>query len=235
VQKMPTCAPSSASSYTVKRHKHVACGFGLVTVKSCCPGKTEIGTPLIYRGQDCIKRFLQEVIEIAKERKQRLEAGRELQMNGWDQADFRRSTRCYACGKQRPLVRDHCHLCQRYRGAACSDCNLKLRCNDTLVVGFHNLRKYDGHLIMQELGAAATEEGLKIDVVAKGIEDYISFTLYKKDFRIRFIDTLQFLPGSLDSLVSNCKNFPLMASNFQGEQLQLLLRKGIYPYEYMVS
>ena len=53
-------------------------------------------------------------------------------------------------------VRDHCHITSKYRGLAHQECNLKLRVNPEEVkipVIFHNLRGYDSHFIMQEIGA----------------------------------------------------------------------------------
>ena len=52
-------------------------------------------------------------------------------------------------------VRDHCHITGKYRGSAHQECNLKLRVNPEelkIPVIFHNLRGYDSHFIMQEIG-----------------------------------------------------------------------------------
>ena len=57
----------------------------------------------------------------------------------------------------------------------------------------------------------------------------------KEKSQLRFIDSIQFMGSSLDSLSSNltddqCKN---LARIHSGEELQLMRRKGIYPYEYI--
>ena len=49
-------------------------------------------------------------------------------------------------------VRDHCHINEKYRGSAHRDCNINLRLNHKIHIVFHNLKSYDSHLIMQELG-----------------------------------------------------------------------------------
>ena len=49
-------------------------------------------------------------------------------------------------------VRDHCHINEKYRGSAHRDCNINLRLNHKIPIVFHNLKSYDSHLIMQELG-----------------------------------------------------------------------------------
>ena len=48
-------------------------------------------------------------------------------------------------------VRDHCHITGKYRGAAHSQCNLKLKIPSKIPIIFHNLEGYDGHLIFREL------------------------------------------------------------------------------------
>ena len=48
-------------------------------------------------------------------------------------------------------VRDHNHITRRYRGAAHNDCDFKLKLNPKtapIPVIFHNLKGYDGHLLM---------------------------------------------------------------------------------------
>ena len=48
-------------------------------------------------------------------------------------------------------VRDHCHVIRKYRRSAYRDSNIKVKLNKTPAV-FHNTKKYDSYLIMQELG-----------------------------------------------------------------------------------
>ena len=53
---------------------------------------------------------------------------------------------------------------------------------------------------------------------------------------MRFIDSLNFTQNSLDKLVKGSKEFPIMQKIVAEEdKRQLLLKKGIYPYEYMDS
>ena len=52
-------------------------------------------------------------------------------------------------------------------------------------VVFHNLRGYDSHLIMQEIGKYAKD----ITVIPNTTEKYVSFTMNQ----FVFIDSLQFL------------------------------------------
>ena len=51
---------------------------------------------------------------------------------------------------------------------------------------------------------------------------------------LRFIDSLSFMASSLDKLSSNLKidQFVNLKKYYSGNQLSVLLRKGIYPFDY---
>ena len=101
-------------------------------------------------------------------------------------------------------VKDHCHITGRYRGAAHNECNLKLRINPKtyqIPVVFHNLSGYDAHHLMQAMSQLQKE----VKCVANNMEKYITFSVGG----LRFIDSLNFLQGSLDSLVSATPKEPL--------------------------
>ena len=52
---------------------------------------------------------------------------------------------------------------------------------------------------------------------------------------LRFIDSLRFMASSHDKLSSNLKidQFVNLKKYYCGNQLSLLLRKGVYPYDYV--
>ena len=54
-------------------------------------------------------------------------------------------------------VRDHCHITGKYRGAAHDKCNLNFQITNKIPVIFHNLRGYDSHFIIQEIGEIIKE------------------------------------------------------------------------------
>ena len=70
-------------------------------------------------------------------------------------------------------VRDHCHITGKYRGSAHRHSNINLKLNHKIPVAFHNLKNYDSHLIMQELG----KFNLKINVIPNVLEKYMSFSI----------------------------------------------------------
>ena len=134
----------------------------------------------------------------------------------------------------RKTVRHHNHLTGQYYGSSHNSCNLNCKQNNYLPVAFHNLRGYDSHLIMQSVGLFKDRN---IKCLANNMERYISFSLGP----LRFIDTLQFMNSSLDKLVENLKlngkhSFKLFYEDFPDTQhADLLLRKGVFPYEYIDS
>ena len=92
--------------------------------------------------------------------------------------------------------------------------------------------------------------GSCIGVIATNKEDYITFLISvevdkyidknreeeSKEIELRFIDSFKFMSSSLDSLVNNLvrgSNKFFGFEDYKESQYKLLIRKGIYPYEYM--
>ena len=94
-------------------------------------------------------------------------------------------------------VRGHCHITGKYRGSAHRDCNINVKLNYKSPAVFHNLKNYDSHLIMQELGRF----NLKMHVMPNGLEKYMSFSINNN--KLSFIDGCQFLSSSFGNLVRN--------------------------------
>ena len=76
------------------------------------------------------------------------------------------------------------------------DSNINLKLNNKIPVAFHNLKNYDSHLTMQELG----KFNLKINVIPSGLEKI--YELYEL-YYLSFIDSFHFLSSLLDSIVEN--------------------------------
>ena len=176
---------------------------------------------------------------------------------------YKRLESCHICFKpfkeDKPKVRDHCHYTGHYRGPAHTKCNLQYKILSYIPIVFHNLSGYDTHLFINELAASSTD-GAKTGVIAKNKEDYISFSIKvevdkcidkngiekSKEIELRFIDSFKFMSSSLDSLVNNLAHSAGSAPACGGgkffgfedhseNQYKLLIRKGIYPYEYMTN
>ena len=92
---------------------------------------------------------------------------------------FQFSYSCWICGKLFDVgdekVRDYCHITEKYRGAAHWSCNINLKLTKKILVIFHNLRGYDGHLIIKEI----SKFDVKVNFIPNGLEKYMAFTINK--------------------------------------------------------
>ena len=127
-------------------------------------------------------------------------------------------------------------------------CNLRYKIPSYIAVVFHNLSSYDAHLFIKELG----KESKDIEVIAKNKENYITFSVKvtvdkyqdkegnerNRFIELRFIDSFKFMASSLDSLMNNLVKGRRKLTGFEDysePQYELLVRKGVYPYDYMSS
>ena len=100
-----------------------------------------------------------------------------LQMTDKDEQQFKAAEECHICGKKyldtEVRVRDHCYITGQYRGSAHQDDNLKLKLDPDkfkVPVIFHNLRGYDSHFIMQEIGSIEKSNNLSINCIPNNME-----------------------------------------------------------------
>ena len=101
-----------------------------------------------------------------------------------------------------------------------------------LTVFFHNLKGFDSHIIMTYIYRNFAPSNIQI--IPTTSEKYISFQIGS----LRFLDSLQFLNASLDSLVQSLAKdgvdkFQQIQRHFIGSDL--VFQKDIYFYEYMDS
>ena len=150
-----------------------------------------------------------------------------------DENNYQNSQDCWICNEKldKDKVRDHCHITGKYRGAAHSQCNLKLKIPKKLPIIFHNLEGYDGHIIFKELN---NFDDIDIQVIPKTSEKYMSIIVNRN---IVFLDSKQFYKGKLDNHASNLEDndFKHLISEFPIDKLELLKGKDAYPYEWVDS
>src|SRR2546426_4978768 len=262
-------------SYTIKTHEHKTCSYGYKVV---CYENDKYSKPYrMFRGKDAIYDFFEalfeEEIEINHYMHEFSNSKMLLTKDDWKRYDQAKC--CYVCKEsftdKNYKVRDHCHITNKFRGPACSRCNLQMKLTHIIPVIFHNLRGYDMHLLLQEVGRFKRE----LTIIPNNMEKYMSFSVGtvkkcynhktkdyddKLRFDLRFIDSFQFMSSSLNNLVNDLKqggmdqfkymnqefrqvfneNMELTERNggkFTDEEIQeiieLLTRKGIYPYSYM--
>ena len=108
-----------------------------------------------------------------------------LKMCEGDEINFEKATHCDIGEKKyKPddgpngePVRDHIHVTGKYRGSAHKKFNLKLRISAERIkvpVIFHNLKGYDSHFIIQNIGELINEgEPISIGVIPCNAEKYM--------------------------------------------------------------
>ena len=245
-EKVDEKAPQK--SCTEQYQKHTACGYGYKVV--CCYDDKFSKPTKIYRGEMAIHKFMNDMLAEVKycQKIEDEHFTKPLKMINEDKESFQRAEKCHICKKPYITgdvrVRDHCHVTGKYRGSAHEGCNLNFQLTDKIPVVFHNLKGYDSHFIMQEIGnivkkkAHVDKKGKKhemsINVIPCNMEKYLAFMLGQ---HLVFIDSFQFMSSSLSNLVNNlpAEAFKHTGQVFQGEQLSLMTKKGVYPYDYMNS
>ena len=109
--------------------------------------------------------------------------------------------------------------------------HIMLRLNIPVIM--HNLKGYDSHFIIQEIGRISKNIN-DIMVIPTTKEKYLSFGFE----HLQFIDSFAFLPKSLDELV---KSLTLSKDESKFDHIktkknyELYLRKGIYCYEFVTG
>ena len=113
----------------------------------------------------------------------------------------------------------------KYRGGAHWSCNINLKLTKQIPVIFHNLRGYDSHLIIKEM----SEFEVKVSVIPNELGKKLAFSI---NTNLIFIDSMQLMNSSLDSLVKNLSDndFKYLSVEFSGDFFKLVLEKGVYPY-----
>ena len=254
--------PTDESIKTYNYQEHKPCGFMLNMVNSVDGSNYEY----LYRGSDAVNVFCSKINEIREDIKDKMKENKEIDMSDENKKDFKNATHCFICGdafrydyknekeaEKYKKVRDHCHFTGKYRGCAHSVCNLNF-CHKyfKIPVFFHNMKNYDGHLIIQNADKLSNQKN--IDVIAQNSEKFINIGFDCLSVK----DSFSFITASLDKLVSLTKydntddkdkrkwiikdnwqnNFRFSKNNdiIKSEKcLDLFTEKGVYPYDYMNS
>ena len=246
-----TCNPNPDYCYSYNYQKPEPSGFCLY-LKGLDPNT--IFKPIIYTKEketdDVAAKFVSKIAWLTNRICNDYYCGPlPLRLTAREEKEFHKAELCYIYKK--PLnddrVRDHCHFTGKYRGAAHNSCNLQCRKPMIFPVILHNLQGYDAHLFIKQLSRLPGE----LSCIPSTEEKYISFSKkIKVDeyisrrtgetvslyFEIRFIDSFKFLQTNLANFVGNLQpddfhNTKAMIKN----NVELLTRKGVYPYDYITS
>ena len=238
---------NSNVSYTKAYQTHVGCGYGCKVV---CHYDWKLSkVSKIYRGKGAVYKFLENMLEDVEYCKKMVKRhfNKNLKLTDEDMDDFNRSNKCYICNENyiegvKPM-KDHCRITGNYLGSAHDAGCSKLRMNPDKIrvpVIFHNLRGYNSHLIMQQIGKIAKDKSyvdkngerkdLKINAIPNNMERYMAFTLANN---LTFIDSFQFMSSSLDKLVSNLRKEDLKytSTTFYWIQARFNVQKRSIPIQ----
>lgn len=192
--------------------------------------------PITYRGKDAGSHFVQQLKVIGEEVSRLYSINKPMEpLTQEEEESYLTANHCYLCEKsigKEVKIRDHCHITGKYRGPAHNCCNLRCQAPDFLPVFIHNLSGYDSHIIVKEIGY----DDKHIEVIPSSEEKYISFSKrINEKIKIRFVDTFRFMNTSLDELVKNLPKLQETSKFYTSEALNLMKRKGVFPYEYVSS
>ncbi len=233
-----TATPSNGPTGAYQEHNPIAAGVTVITTVPELQGKFPYES---FCGEKANFWLMNRLIALEKQIMDFLLDEKRMKFSEQDRAKFEAALFCHICGglfdrsKAREKVRDHDHLTGEFRGAAHMHCNLQMRKTFKIPIFMHNFRGYDSHVLVQAL---ALFPGRKVRVIGQGLEKYL---ILEWGDHLVFKDSLQFLNASLESLVaalrsSQSDKFLLLRSEFKqhsSEQIELLLRKGVFPYDHL--
>ena len=248
LEKVPMGVIDPTSSFTLKIQKHRVVSFAFHAVSPFLKKK-----PVLFRArrddEDVGLKFFQTLSEFVREIQNEFKTPKNMEFGRENVSHFNNAKICWICekefSKEDKKVRDHCHFTGKFRGAAHHSCNVKFRVPNFTPVFFHNLKGYDSHFIVKALG----EEAGAVKCIANNEEQFISFSksiILRNELRgdkvvpvkheIRFLDSNEFMKGSLASHVRNLRdeNFIETKKVFK-KNWELFKRKGIFPYEWLDS
>ena len=214
--------------------------------------------------QRLMKYFFQALDIFANKLNDRFNRYKELHWSERLEKIFLAETKCHICKEtfndfkqEFSKVRDHCHLTppvvnsntgvleSKYLGAAHSKCNLSRSSLKKLPIYVHNLMSYDVNFFLSHAEFIGQRKyGIEKMYTPLSAMPYNGSKVRCFNLGIyTFLDSYQILSGSLAELAqdfasSKMSNFKLLRQgipNLSSSQLGLLMRKSVYPYEWVRS
>lgn len=194
-----------------------------------------------YSGEDCVVHFFDTILNLEKKLLEKMEQIIPLTMCEADIVNFNVSKTCHICEK--PLhgdkVRDHCHITGEFKGAAHNLCNLQRTEKKKIPLFAHGASGYDSHFLIKEMVNDPRIKNIK--ALPYNTEKFrtLSFNSYV------FLDSAAFLGAKLEDLASDLNTIKAhpykimdqvgLYNEHEPEKKNLLLRKGVFPYEFVTS
>ena len=175
--------------HTLKNIKNISCSLAYKVV---CIDDRFI-KPVLYRGKNGVNKFIEAILKEYDYCKQIIKSHFNKNPEE-DEQRFQSSNKCWICNKLFDVGDnkiDHCHVTGNCRGSAHWSLYINLKLTKRVLVIIHNLRGYDGHLIMKGIG----KFDVKVSVITNGLEKCMAFTINNN---LVFIDSMQLMNSSLD-------------------------------------
>ena len=167
---------SYEGEYTIKYQEQYLNSIGAKLV--CIDDRFTLPV-IIFKGDDCVNKFIKWIFRQQKQINGVIKEhfNKELIVIIQDEEIYNNSQMYWICNEElnTDKVRDHCHTTGKFRGAAHTQCNLKLKIPKKLPIFFHNLEGYDEHIIFKELN----KFDVTIEKIPKAIEKYMSIIVNK--------------------------------------------------------
>ncbi|XP_047515259.1 uncharacterized protein LOC125056273 [Pieris napi] len=233
---LASCSNDPSKSHTINVQKHNVYSFGYY-IK--CSYDDKLSKYVTYTGENCALKFMETLKDNLTTIVKKIGFQKVANKISPIQQDIvSKSIHCYICNKilcGNSMIY-HDWFTGEFVGVIHKVCSEKFRVPYTIPVFLHNLSHYDAHFIVHALNF---DEG-QVEVLPQNKEKYISFSKVLKinnsNVTLRFVDSLKFLPSSLDTLAKNLtkNNFNELSKCFpNSEDFKRLTKKGVFPYEFI--
>jgi hypothetical protein len=228
------CQSNTCKHRTLTPYAQEAVSFSLVIATR----DKEVIHSIKYTGADAAKVLMKELLDIENDLLSYITKNEMMHISDEDEQIFQDAENCWICNK--PLrddrVRDHDHIKGGFIGAAHNFCNLQRKELKRIPLYCHNLRGYDSHFILRELN---DERIVTTSALPSNGQKLKAFSINS----FHFMDSLDFLQGSLSDIVQQLPkthDFSILDqsglySSDESSKKKLLLRKGVYCYEWATS
>ena len=134
---------------------------------------------VLFRGGNDVYKFIQAIHKEYHYYQQIIKRNlnKKLVLYAEDEERFQSSNDCRIYKKLFDVgdnkITDHNHVTEKCRGSAHWNCNINPKLTKNVPVIFHNLRGYESHLIMEEIGKVDE----KVSVIRNVLKKYMAFKI----------------------------------------------------------
>lgn len=223
------------NSMDIATHKIISYSFVIISSeKEIIFERTQVDE------NDCLQLFMEAVMDASRLIGSIMERITPMELTREEEEYFKNTGICHICALEVPRpdkVRDHCHFTGQFIGPAHASCNLKRRRSYKIPIYAHNFSNYDAHFLLQAI-VNYKDYIPNLNAMCFNSQKFRSISLDM----FNFLDSMQFISDSLHNISSqlNTSNWDykiLRNSGIYATELQreLLLKKGVFPYELMTS